>query len=150
MLNIHCFHVQPPDNWDGGVGFMSKEMIQAHCPAPATDIQVKSLVLTVQVLKSTSRNLEAIIFAQWKRANTVRFLLPGVEMRASPHEQSHGCAPGRAWLHEGDAVPVLIKPRLCRRIPKIIQRRDMFSLPVELSHVAPTDVVHKAMHRISR
>ena len=125
---MNCFHVQPPDNWDGGVGFVSKEMIQAHCPAPATDIQVKSLVLTVQVLKSTSRNLEAIIFAQWKRANTVRFLLPGVEMRASPHEQSHGRAPGRAWLHEGDAVPVLIKPRICRRIPKIIATGHVFAL----------------------
>lgn len=32
--------VQPPENWEGGVGFVSKEMIQAHCPAPASDIQV--------------------------------------------------------------------------------------------------------------
>ncbi|XP_022154484.1 NADH--cytochrome b5 reductase 1-like isoform X2 [Momordica charantia] len=31
---------QPPEVWDGGVGFVSKEMIQAHCPAPASDIQV--------------------------------------------------------------------------------------------------------------
>ncbi|KAG2618494.1 hypothetical protein PVAP13_3NG079622 [Panicum virgatum] len=31
---------QPPEIWDGGVGFVSKEMIQAHCPAPAADIQV--------------------------------------------------------------------------------------------------------------
>ncbi|XP_010943692.1 NADH--cytochrome b5 reductase 1 [Elaeis guineensis] len=31
---------QPPDQWNGGVGFVSKEMIQAHCPAPAPDIQV--------------------------------------------------------------------------------------------------------------
>lgn len=30
----------PPDQWNGGVGFVSKEMIQAHCPAPAPDIQV--------------------------------------------------------------------------------------------------------------
>ncbi|KAG1327635.1 NADH--cytochrome b5 reductase 1 [Cocos nucifera] len=40
-----CFKVyyvlnQPPDQWNGGVGFVSKEMIQAHCPAPAPDIQV--------------------------------------------------------------------------------------------------------------
>jgi len=26
--------------WDGGVGFVSKEMIQAHCPAPAHDVKV--------------------------------------------------------------------------------------------------------------
>ncbi|XP_058079207.1 NADH--cytochrome b5 reductase 1-like [Magnolia sinica] len=31
---------QPPEVWDGGVGFVSKEMIQAHCPAPAPDIQI--------------------------------------------------------------------------------------------------------------
>ncbi|PWZ16754.1 NADH--cytochrome b5 reductase 1 [Zea mays] len=31
---------QPPEVWDGGVGFVSKEMIQTHCPAPAADIQV--------------------------------------------------------------------------------------------------------------
>ncbi|KAK6151426.1 hypothetical protein DH2020_014061 [Rehmannia glutinosa] len=31
---------QPPEIWNGGVGFVSKEMIQAHCPAPASDIRV--------------------------------------------------------------------------------------------------------------
>ncbi|KAI0527596.1 hypothetical protein KFK09_003201 [Dendrobium nobile] len=31
---------QPPEVWDGGVGFVSKEMIQDHCPAPAQDIQI--------------------------------------------------------------------------------------------------------------
>eukprot|EP00268_Persea_americana_P027079 TRINITY_DN2657_c0_g1_i4.p1 TRINITY_DN2657_c0_g1~~TRINITY_DN2657_c0_g1_i4.p1 ORF type:complete len:278 (-),score=57.09 TRINITY_DN2657_c0_g1_i4:552-1385(-) len=31
---------QPPEVWDGGVGFVSKEMIQAHCPVPAPDIQI--------------------------------------------------------------------------------------------------------------
>ncbi|CAL9039080.1 NADH--cytochrome b5 reductase 1-like [Musa acuminata AAA Group] len=31
---------QPPDEWNGGVGFVSKEMIKAHCPAPASDIQI--------------------------------------------------------------------------------------------------------------
>ncbi|XP_054797712.1 NADH--cytochrome b5 reductase 1-like [Prosopis cineraria] len=31
---------QPPEGWDGGVGFVSKEIIQAHCPAPAPDIKV--------------------------------------------------------------------------------------------------------------
>ncbi|XP_058196240.1 NADH--cytochrome b5 reductase 1-like [Rhododendron vialii] len=40
-----CFNVyyvlnQPPEVWDGGVGFVSKEMIQAQCPAPAPDIQI--------------------------------------------------------------------------------------------------------------
>ncbi|KAJ8491544.1 hypothetical protein OPV22_013265 [Ensete ventricosum] len=31
---------QPPDEWNGGVGFVSKEMIKTHCPAPASDIQI--------------------------------------------------------------------------------------------------------------
>eukprot|EP00249_Psilotum_nudum_P010790 c22771_g1_i1 orf=423-1277(+) len=31
---------KPPENWDGGVGFISKDMIKAHCPAPAADIQI--------------------------------------------------------------------------------------------------------------
>uniref|UniRef100_A0A2P2KD29 NADH-cytochrome b5 reductase n=1 Tax=Rhizophora mucronata TaxID=61149 RepID=A0A2P2KD29_RHIMU len=31
---------QPPEGWDGGVGFVSKEMIGTHCPAPAPDIQI--------------------------------------------------------------------------------------------------------------
>ncbi|XXG41120.1 hypothetical protein AAC387_Pa01g1661 [Persea americana] len=33
---------QPPEVWNGGVGFVSKEMIQTHCPAPAGDIQILS------------------------------------------------------------------------------------------------------------
>uniref|UniRef100_A0A0D3G969 NADH-cytochrome b5 reductase n=1 Tax=Oryza barthii TaxID=65489 RepID=A0A0D3G969_9ORYZ len=31
---------QPPEIWSGGVGFVSMEMIQTHCPAPAADIQI--------------------------------------------------------------------------------------------------------------
>ncbi|CBI24351.3 hypothetical protein VitviT2T_008713 [Vitis vinifera] len=31
---------QPPEGWNGGVGFVSKEMIQTHCPPPATNIQI--------------------------------------------------------------------------------------------------------------
>ncbi|XP_022846195.1 NADH--cytochrome b5 reductase 1-like isoform X2 [Olea europaea var. sylvestris] len=32
--------LKPPEVWNGGVGFVSKETIQAHCPAPASDIQI--------------------------------------------------------------------------------------------------------------
>ncbi|XP_030966849.1 NADH--cytochrome b5 reductase 1-like isoform X1 [Quercus lobata] len=31
---------QPPFAWNGGSGFISKEIIQSHCPAPASDIQI--------------------------------------------------------------------------------------------------------------
>ncbi|KAG6518117.1 hypothetical protein ZIOFF_021519 [Zingiber officinale] len=32
--------LKPPESWDAGVGFVSKDMIKTHCPAPAQDIQV--------------------------------------------------------------------------------------------------------------
>lgn len=44
---IYQLHTQPPEEWDGGVGFVSKEMIQTHCPAPASDIQVYSITTMV-------------------------------------------------------------------------------------------------------
>jgi cytochrome-b5 reductase len=31
---------QPPEVWNGGVGFVSQDMVKTHCPAPADDIQV--------------------------------------------------------------------------------------------------------------
>lgn len=31
---------QPPEIWDGGVGFVSKEMIETQFPAPAADIKI--------------------------------------------------------------------------------------------------------------
>ncbi|XWS28454.1 hypothetical protein CRYUN_Cryun25bG0070400 [Craigia yunnanensis] len=39
-MSVYYVLNQPPEGWNGGVGFVSKEMIQAHCPAPAQDIQV--------------------------------------------------------------------------------------------------------------
>lgn len=32
--------VQPPTEWSGGVGFVTKDMIERHCPPPAADVQV--------------------------------------------------------------------------------------------------------------
>ncbi|KAL3654531.1 hypothetical protein CASFOL_001516 [Castilleja foliolosa] len=32
---------KPPEVWNGGIGFVSIEMIQAHCPAPASNIQCR-------------------------------------------------------------------------------------------------------------
>ncbi|KDO46616.1 hypothetical protein CISIN_1g024591mg [Citrus sinensis] len=40
QFTIYYVLNQPPESWNGGVGFVSKEMIQTHCPAPASDIQV--------------------------------------------------------------------------------------------------------------
>eukprot|EP00252_Welwitschia_mirabilis_P015972 TRINITY_DN3540_c0_g1_i1.p1 TRINITY_DN3540_c0_g1~~TRINITY_DN3540_c0_g1_i1.p1 ORF type:complete len:283 (+),score=57.13 TRINITY_DN3540_c0_g1_i1:95-943(+) len=36
------YHVlnEPPEGWTGGSGFITKEMVQTHCPSPADDIKV--------------------------------------------------------------------------------------------------------------
>ncbi|XP_021278062.1 NADH--cytochrome b5 reductase 1-like isoform X2 [Herrania umbratica] len=39
-MSVYYVLNQPPEGWDAGVGFVSKEMIQAHCPAPGQDIQI--------------------------------------------------------------------------------------------------------------
>ncbi|GMY23542.1 NADH--cytochrome b5 reductase 1 [Fagus crenata] len=39
-LKVYYVLNQPPETWNGGTGFISKEMIQIHCPAPAPDIQI--------------------------------------------------------------------------------------------------------------
>ncbi|KAJ1727253.1 NADH-cytochrome b5 reductase [Coemansia biformis] len=39
-LDIHYVLNNPPDGWQGGVGFVTKDMIQEWLPAPATDIKV--------------------------------------------------------------------------------------------------------------
>ncbi|XP_058754012.1 NADH--cytochrome b5 reductase 1-like [Vicia villosa] len=39
---FRVYHVlnKPPNEWNGGVGFVSKQMIESHCPSPASDIQI--------------------------------------------------------------------------------------------------------------
>ncbi|XP_057550316.1 NADH--cytochrome b5 reductase 1-like [Amaranthus tricolor] len=31
---------EPPPNWDAGIGHISKEMIQEHCPRPSADVMI--------------------------------------------------------------------------------------------------------------
>ncbi|KAJ1550293.1 NADH-cytochrome b5 reductase, partial [Nowakowskiella sp. JEL0078] len=40
--NIKLFHVLniPPENWTGGVGFVSKEIISQHCPPPTQNSKI--------------------------------------------------------------------------------------------------------------
>ncbi|RKO85528.1 hypothetical protein BDK51DRAFT_36118 [Blyttiomyces helicus] len=40
QFNVHYVLNNPPADWKFGTGFVSKEMIEAHCPAPADDIKV--------------------------------------------------------------------------------------------------------------
>ncbi|KAL2971668.1 hypothetical protein AAZX31_15G208600 [Glycine max] len=39
---FEVYHVlnKPPEQWNGGIGFISKEIIKSHCPEPAHDIQI--------------------------------------------------------------------------------------------------------------
>lgn len=53
---------QPPEVWDGGVGFVSKEMIQEHCPVPASDIQILRCG-PPPMNKAMAANLEALGYA---------------------------------------------------------------------------------------
>ncbi|KAL9260781.1 NADH--cytochrome b5 reductase 1-like protein [Drosera capensis] len=39
-FNIYYVLNEPPEGWNGGVGYVSKEMILAYCPPPASDIQI--------------------------------------------------------------------------------------------------------------
>ncbi|XP_075110060.1 NADH--cytochrome b5 reductase 1 isoform X1 [Nicotiana tabacum] len=50
---------QPPEVWSGGVGFVSKEMIQTHCPAPAADIKILRCG-PPPMNKAMAANLEAL------------------------------------------------------------------------------------------
>lgn len=40
LLWPESIYAQPPEGWTGGVGFVSKDMIESHCPSPAPDVQV--------------------------------------------------------------------------------------------------------------
>ncbi|KAF8041084.1 hypothetical protein BT93_B3109 [Corymbia citriodora subsp. variegata] len=31
---------EAPENWNGGVGYVTKEMIRTHCPPPASDVKI--------------------------------------------------------------------------------------------------------------
>ncbi|GAB2274488.1 NADH-cytochrome b5 reductase [Dionaea muscipula] len=39
-FSIYYVLNEPPEGWKGGVGFVSKDMILAYCPPPASDIRI--------------------------------------------------------------------------------------------------------------
>lgn len=53
---------QPPEEWNGGVGFVSKEMIEAHVPAPASDIRILRCG-PPPMNKAMAANLDALGYA---------------------------------------------------------------------------------------
>lgn len=40
QLTVYYVLNNPPSNWAGGVGFVSKEMIKKYCPAPSPTIKI--------------------------------------------------------------------------------------------------------------
>ncbi|CAL0322848.1 unnamed protein product [Lupinus luteus] len=40
QFKIYYVLNQPPEVWEGGVGFVSKEIIETHLPAPAQDVKI--------------------------------------------------------------------------------------------------------------
>ncbi|KMS95945.1 hypothetical protein BVRB_003520 [Beta vulgaris subsp. vulgaris] len=40
QFKVYYVVSEPPVNWDAGIGNISKEMIQEHCPRPATDAMI--------------------------------------------------------------------------------------------------------------
>lgn len=62
-LYIICWLMQPPPVWEGGVGFVSKGMVEAHCPPPAEDIQVTLLRETIE-LCLVSSPLSILMFSE--------------------------------------------------------------------------------------
>ncbi|KAJ3295475.1 NADH-cytochrome b5 reductase [Borealophlyctis nickersoniae] len=40
QFRVHYVLNEPPAGWTGGVGFVTKEFIQKHCPPPADDIKI--------------------------------------------------------------------------------------------------------------
>ncbi|KAK2976724.1 hypothetical protein RJ640_000744 [Escallonia rubra] len=58
-FNVYYVLNQPPEVWNGGVGFVSKEMIQTHCPAPASDIKILRCG-PPPMNKAMAANLEAL------------------------------------------------------------------------------------------
>lgn len=40
QFKVYYVLEKPPEDWSGGVGFISKDIIQSHCPAPAPGIQI--------------------------------------------------------------------------------------------------------------
>ena len=111
---------QPPEVWHGGVGFVSKEMIQTHCPAPASDIQVRDLTIYIcfypwnlfsifLYLASyicvgkegnglNNRDYELILILEYADS----------EVWSTTHEQGHGRSPRSPWIYIWYAVPILI------------------------------------------
>ena len=54
------YNLQPPEGWEGGIGYVTKEMIQTVCPSPAPDIQVKLKPVFLNLSLSLSLSLSLI------------------------------------------------------------------------------------------
>lgn len=40
QFSVHYVLEKPPQDWNGSEGYISKDLVKSHCPAPASDIQI--------------------------------------------------------------------------------------------------------------
>ncbi|KAG5535113.1 hypothetical protein RHGRI_023033 [Rhododendron griersonianum] len=59
-IKIYYVLNKPPEGWNGDVGFVSKKMIQTHCPAPAADILIWMCGPPPMIPAETLANLVAL------------------------------------------------------------------------------------------
>lgn len=84
-----CFLVsQPPEQWNGGVGFVSKEMIQEHCPAPAPGVKVQVLFCFFLVTMNKKSHLILVNYEQILRCGP-----PPMNKAMAGHLEAIGYAP---------------------------------------------------------
>lgn len=102
-FTISLCSVQPPEGWDGGVGFVTEEMIRLHCPGPSPNVRVGMHALLHSFFFLCKRKFVL-------KAGIVVHFATDIEVRTTPHEQSYGCLPQNYWLYFPNAVPVLIQP----------------------------------------
>jgi len=59
--NFNVFYTldKPPNDWNGGSGFVTKEIIKSHCPPPANDIKIL-LCGPPPMINAMSKNCEAL------------------------------------------------------------------------------------------
>ncbi|KAF7134981.1 hypothetical protein RHSIM_Rhsim08G0072100 [Rhododendron simsii] len=62
-IQVYYVLKQAPEGWNGGLGFISEEMIQTHCPAPADDIQIW-MCGSPPMIKTTVANLVALGYSE--------------------------------------------------------------------------------------
>lgn len=54
--------MQPPTHWSGGVGYVSKDMVEKHCPPPADDVKVVPSLSCCEAYFIKNNNLFTLVW----------------------------------------------------------------------------------------